>query len=166
MKKVAKFGIVALLLVSLVGSAFAFGNRGFGNEAARDALEAGDYTAWKNAMSEGLTEEKFNQMRERHGQITEKRAEMQEKNTERQAKMDEACETGIIPEDLEGPMAEKLTENFDAICQLHAARKDGMNPNDLKELAEELGLEKLECKSGKMFRPRKMGHRMPGITSE
>ena len=66
MKKIAKFGIVALLLVSLVAGAFAFSSKGFGNEAAREALEAGDYNAWKEAVSSQLTEENFNKIVEMH----------------------------------------------------------------------------------------------------
>ena len=57
MRKAAKFGILALLLVTLVTGAFAFSGRGFGNEAAKEALEAVDYATWKEAMTAGLTEE-------------------------------------------------------------------------------------------------------------
>ena len=139
MKNVAKFGIMALLLVGLVGSAFAFGGGSFGNEAARKALEAGDYSAWKEAVAAGLTEEKFDQMVERHNAKAEKRAE-------RQAMMDEACETGVLPEDLEGPRAEWLEENLESACQIHEARQNGADREEIKELAEELGLERPECK--------------------
>jgi len=143
MKNTAKFGIIALLLVSLVGSAFAFGGHGFGNEAAKEAIEAGDYSAWKEAVSAGLTEEKFNQMVERHNARAEKRAE-------KQAMMDEACEAGELSEDFESPRAEWLEENLDAVCQIHEARQNGADREEIKELAEELGLERPEGKLGRM----------------
>jgi hypothetical protein len=138
MKNAAKFGIAALLLIGLVASGFAFSGKGFGNEEARDAIDSGDFEAWKEAKMSDLTEERFGQMRERHQEMSEKREGMGEKRAEMQAIMDEACETGEIPEGLESPMADRLEENFDAVCELHEARQNGAEPEELKEIAEEL----------------------------
>ena len=142
MKKVAKFGILALLLVSLVAGAYAFGQ---GNEVAKEALEAGDYSAWKNAMTEGLTEERFNQMRERHQQMSEKRAEMEEAMQDGYDAWVEAIG--------DSPKAAKLTEviteeNFDTFVEIHEAKQNG-DHETAKALAEELGLEKEgKCRGG------------------
>ncbi len=133
MNKATKFGIVALLLISLVGSAFAF--EGYRNQEVKEALEAGDYDSWKEAKVAGLTEERFEQARERY-------TEMQEKRAEKEALMDEICETEEIPDDIPEKIAEHLEENLDAVCQLHKARQDGATKEEIKELAEELGLEK------------------------
>ena len=127
MKKIAKFGILGLVLVYLVGSVFAFGGQ-FQNTAAREALENNYYDAWK-AVIDGLTEERFNELQEKHSQMMERKVEM-----------DLICETGEIPEDFEGP--KRFEQNFDSICQLREAKQSGMEPEELKELAEELGLKR------------------------
>jgi len=150
MKKTAKFGIVALLLVALVTSAFAFGGRGIGNEEAREALEAGDYGAWKEAMASGLTEDRFNKMRERHENMQEKRAEMEEAIEQGYDAWKELVE--------ETPHGEKLLEiinegNFDRFVEMHEARKDG-DHETAKEIAEELGLKGPGKGFGKGRRPR------------
>ena len=72
-RKVAKFGIAVLLLVGLVASAFAFPGLGFrSNEAVEEAIEAGDYNAWKELMSgkgrvtQVITEANFARFAEAH----------------------------------------------------------------------------------------------------
>lgn len=170
MKKVAKFGILALLLVSLVASAFAFSSRGFGNEAAREALEAGDYASWKTAMIAELTEENFNQMAERHGQMDEKRAAMLESREQRyegmaekraamqeaNEKIQQALEAGdhdawveaVSTSGRNSRMAETITEeNFETYVKLHEARQN-QEWETVKQLSEELGLENLEGRKG------------------
>ncbi len=79
---------------------------------------------------------------------------MKEKRAEKQAMMDEICETGVIPDDFEGPRAQWLEENLDAVCQLHEARQDGAEHEELKELAQELGLQKPKGKMKKMHKHR------------
>jgi len=145
MKNITKFGIVALLLVSLAGSVFAFSGRGFGNEETRKALEAGDYGTWKEAMTSQLSEERFNQMKENHNQMAEKKAGMQEQR--------EAVEAAIEAEDYdawvlavencprENRFAETVTEeNFETFVAMHKAMQD-KDFETVKVLAEELGLE-------------------------
>ncbi len=160
MKKVAKFGIIAVLLVGLVASSFAFGR---GNEAAREALEAGDYAAWKNAMIAELTEERFNQMRERYNQMAEKRVAMQEKRAEIEAAMEQgydAWKEAVADSPREAKLTEVITkENFDTFVEMHEAMQNG-DYETAKALAEELEVEGLGrgffgrggCLGG--FRPR------------
>ena len=163
MKKVAKFGIFALLLVSLVASAFAFTGRGLGNEAARNALESGDYTSWKNAMTAELTEERFNQMVERQSQMAEKRGVMQENFAEKRNVMQEANEKiqqalddgdydawkeAVSVSGRSSRIAEKITEdNFDTYVKMHQAMQD-KDMETVKELSGEIGLESLEGRRG------------------
>lgn len=144
MKKVTKFGIVALLLVSLVASAFAFSGKGFGNEVAREALEAGDYATWKEAMTAGLTEDRFNQLRERHTQMAEKRVAMQETREKVQQAL-EAGDYNAWKEAIgDSPRGAKSTEvitedNFETFVEMHNAMQSG-DFETAKQLAEELGL--------------------------
>ena len=147
MKKTAKFGIVALLLLGLVASAFAFSGRGFGNQAAKEALEAGDYGAWKGAMTEGLTEERFNHMREREQEMEGKRAEMQENRAEVEAAIDagdyEAWLSAIEGKSMGKKHSEVITkDNFDTFVEMHNARKSE-DFETAKALAEKLGFEGL-----------------------
>ena len=82
-------GIVALAMVVVLGigavSAFGFGKLDLTNEereaereAVKASVESGDYEAWKSLMEEriakmqeGLTEEKFNELVERHSKMLE-----------------------------------------------------------------------------------------------
>jgi hypothetical protein len=162
MKTITKFGIVALLLVSLAGSVFAFSGRGLGNEEAREAMEAGDYDAWKESMTSQLTEERFNQMKEKHGQMTEKRAEMQEQREEVQAAIaSEDYDTWVLAiEDnpRENRFAETVTEyNFETFIAMHNAMEN-KDFETATELAGELGIERPEGKIGGMF-GHENGHR-------
>ena len=111
MDKNQKIAIAALLVLSVLGagfvSAFPMGFRGFNKELTAedleiltekrqemtDAIESGDYEAWKALMEQrieemraGLTEENFNQVMERHSQMKERRELKQE--------MREAWESG------------------------------------------------------------------------
>jgi len=131
--KIAKIGILALILVVLVGSAFAFFGR---NEAAREAMEAGNYQGWKNAITAELTEERFNQMRNRHQEMLEHREAVEA-----------AIEAGdynawkqAMEDDPRGRIADVITEeNFDTFVQMHNARMEG-DHETANALAEELGL--------------------------
>ena len=113
MKKATKFGIVALLLVGLVGSAiaFPFGGRraGFESEdfevmkekmeAKRDevkaAIEANDYNAWLSAiedhpraekLTEVINEDNFDKFVEMHNHMEEARQIADELGIERPGK--------------------------------------------------------------------------------
>ena len=150
MKKISKLGILVLFLVALVGSAFAFPG-GFGNEDVKAAVEANDYEAWKEAVTNGLTEERFNKAVERYEKISEKRAEMEEIKAEIDAAMDEGY--GAWVEAIEGrPRAEKLLDiidedNFETFVAMHDAKESG-DIETAKELADELGLKGIGKKKG------------------
>ncbi len=149
-RKLAKLGILVLFLVALVGSAFAL-PVGFGNEEAKDAIEAGDYEAWKEAITNGLTEEKFNEIVEKYEERSEKRAEREEIRAEIKAAMDEGYDAWV--EAIEGhPRAEKLLDiinedNFETFVAMHDAKESG-DIETAKELADELGLKGIGKKKG------------------
>ena len=182
MKKIAKLGIIALLLVSLVTSAFAFAGRGFGkeaargapeffldtglhNEAARNALEAGDYSAWKEAMVSQLTEERFNQMLERHNRISDNMVERNQGMAEKRAAMQEtrenfqnAIQTGnynmwkeiMANTPFGAKMAEQITEEkFASFVEMHNARQNS-DFETAKQIADELGIKNSDGKFGQM----------------
>ncbi|MBN1386007.1 hypothetical protein JW968_03450 [Candidatus Woesearchaeota archaeon] len=77
MKKTT-IGLLALMIVGVVASAgiaSAFMGQGIGKqlsdeerEAMHDAMESGDYDAWHQAMTDTLTEERFNELVEMHAQ--------------------------------------------------------------------------------------------------
>jgi hypothetical protein len=144
MKKITKFGIFALLIVSLVGSVFAFNGNGFRNEAVSDAIETDDYSAWKEAKMDGLTQERFDEVKERHGQ----RSERFEQREQRREEMDAAIEEGydaFVELTADTFQGEKLLgivteENFETFVAMHNARQDG-DYDLVKELADELGFE-------------------------
>ena len=128
-------GIASLLITAMVATgAFAFG--GLGNNAARDAIESGDYSLWKEAHTNELTEERFEEARERHQQMEQRRVEM-----------DEAIEEGYsawkeyMEENSKGKrILEVINEdNFDEFVEMHELRIEG-DFESAKEIAEELGL--------------------------
>lgn len=129
MKKMATFGILGLFFISLVAGAYAFSNA-----AGKEALESGDYAAWKEAMTAGLTKERFEKMRERHGQMQEKRAEIE-------AAIEQGYEAWkeVVADSPKGNhMAEVVTEeNFEKFVQMHEGDHE-----TAKALAEELGLKR------------------------
>ncbi|MBN1156849.1 hypothetical protein JXA85_04480 [Candidatus Woesearchaeota archaeon] len=143
MRKGVIVGIVALLLVGLVASAFAFSGKGLGNDAPREALKNGDYGAWKNAIVSGLTEERFNQLRERESLSEQNRVQMDERRMRIEESMEQgydAWKAAVANSPREMKMAEKITqENFDAFVQMHKALQSG-DTETAKKLAEELGL--------------------------
>ena len=158
-------GMTALIigLVATTGVAFAFGGGFFGNEnreAIENAIEANDYNAWKEAMIETLTEEKFNKLVEMYQ--NRKTAEQNRQLVEQALEEGnyEAWKAAI--ENLEGPrMTELITEeNFDTFVQLYEAKMAG-DYETVKQLSEELGLEGGPCGHG-MF-GRRMGGRMGGL---
>jgi len=149
MRKVAKFGILAFLLVSLVASSIAFIGNGQGNEEAKEALEAGDYEAFVEAFDgKAITEEQFEKMVEKHAEMSEKRAEMEEIKEEIEAALEagdyDAWVEAINQIEPTPKIAEKITEeNFDTFVELYEAKQR------VKELSEELGLEKPGMHLGK-----------------
>ena len=76
MKKTMWGALALLVLVGSMGVVSAFGNKFLGNrEEIETALESGDFNGWKSAMEAELTEERFNQMVQRHSMRKERRQE-------------------------------------------------------------------------------------------
>ncbi|MFH2028857.1 MAG: hypothetical protein ABIJ08_06975 [Nanoarchaeota archaeon] len=150
MKKGVTLGILGLLIVSLALGAFAF--NGKGNQAAREALETGNYASWKEAMTSELTEERFNQMKNMHSQMEERHAEMEGNRAE----MDAAIEQGyaawksLVEETPRGNHMLEIVneENFGTFVAMHEAKQNG-DIETAKALADELGLEQPGCGLGK-----------------
>ena len=147
--------LVAVLAIGimLTGTVAAFG--GFKDEDVIDALESDDYDAWRIAMQDGLTEERFDQMQERYA----KGAEDKEYRDAMKAEIEEGDYEGwlevIDSMDRIPRMAENILdeEDFNTLVELHEARTIG-DLESAKALAEELGLEPMmRGRSG-----RGMGH--------
>ena len=179
MKKAQILGIFAVLLVGLIAvGAFAspFGGKRKGggmlysNDAAKTALETGDYDAFVSAMEEQgqsgrfaeLTEEQFNEMVERSRQREEQIAAMQEARDAIHNALEsgdyDAWYAAVITIEPVPDLAEKITrENFDTYVMLHEA-KEGKDWETAKGLAEELGLERpgLGIGGGRGMRPEGM----------
>ena len=141
-----KKGILVLAGILVVGLlAFGAFAMPFENGKVKDALEANDFASWKEAMMSGLTEERFEEMRNMH----ENKGQMQEE-------MELAIAGGYSAflELMEShPHGEKMLEvvteeNFDVFVQMHEARSSG-DHETAKTLADELGLEKPKGKFGK-----------------
>ncbi len=119
MKK-AIYALLAVFVVGIVasGAVLAFGR--FGNPEVSQALESDDYEGWKKAMQDGITEQRFEQMKERHARRMQGREEV------RAAIEDgdyEAWKEAVS--DLNCPRAEQvLTEgDFNKLVELHESRQ-------------------------------------------
>lgn len=142
-----KKAILALLvvLVASIGVVSAFGGRLLdeeSKEAIKEALEAKDYEAWKEAVTATLTEEHFEKVVEMHG----KRSEMREMKEAAKGALDEgnyeAWRESMEGFEKEPRILNKIDEgNFDTLVELHQAKQDG-NKELAKELRDELGIRK------------------------
>lgn len=158
MNKAPILSVLAVLLVGLVAVgvlAMPFGEKGQrgnmlpGNDAAKAALDAGDYAAFTAAVKDSdskagrwseLTEEQFNKMVEQQKEMETKRAAMQEQMDAVNAALDagdySAWQKAISGLKQAPGFAEKITEeNFDTYVKLHQAQKE------VRKLAEELGID-------------------------
>ena len=144
MKQKTIFVLLALMLVGIVaaaGSASAFG-RHFGQEdreEIKQAVESNDYDAWKNLMSEKLTQDNFDKLVERH----ENRAEHRENMEAVKAAIDSGDYDAYVDavDSIENLPEEHVTmseETFDIVVQMHQARQYS-DHETAKELREQLG---------------------------
>ena len=140
MNKTTVITAMVLGMIAVTGTAFAF-NGGFGlenREAVMNAIENGDYEAWKAAMEKTLTEENFNQIMEIH-----QNREMERQNMEamRQAMEDgdyEAWKAAM--QNCERCNASEITEEqFNLMLQIHEARMNG-DFETANQLSQELGI--------------------------
>jgi len=115
MKNKTIFGLFALaMLVVSIGavSAFGWGN----NEQVKQALDSKDFGAWKQAMSEQLTEENFNRMAERHGKMAQKIADREQVRAALEAGDYEAWKAAV--ENM--PRKQEVSEeDFDVMVQMY-----------------------------------------------
>ena len=138
--------VVGIVAVSSVSAGF------MQNEDAREALEAGDYDAFIQAVTqerserfaEKMTEERFEKMQEMHSARQVIQQALEEEDYQAWV---EARESMPKPPTIGDIVNE---ENFDTFVAMHEARQAG-DLETAKELAEELGLDQL---------PR--GHKFPG----
>ena len=135
MKKI--FGVIlALFLVGIVtaGAASAFGGRFGGNEAVHEAIENEDYGAWKSAMTDELTEERFQLQVERHEMHQERLEELgidPEVFYEAQEAKRDAIEAGdyeaymAAVNGLDLPKGALTEDEFNTLVEMHEARGEG-----------------------------------------
>lgn len=149
-----KLGVLALLLVGIVAVSAIAMPFGRSDDSVRNAIEAGDYAAWQEAveaqhqqMMSEMTEEKFNEMVEKHAAMDEKRADASR----------EALQTAIEALDYDAwkeavgdrPIAETITEdNFSTFVAMHDALQDH-DFETAKQLGDELGIEGPEMRGGR-----------------
>ncbi|MBW2986030.1 hypothetical protein KY333_01540 [Candidatus Woesearchaeota archaeon] len=185
MRKAPMLGILAVLLVGVIAIgafAFPFGEKGQGggmlysNDAAKTALDTGDYNAFVSAMEENsmsgrfseLTEARFNEMVERNNQREEQMSAMQETRDAIHNALEsgdyDAWHTAVSSLEPVPELVAKITpENFGTYLELHQA-KESKDWKTVKGLAEELGLERpgLGIGGGRGMRQDKA----PGMTKE
>ena len=143
MKRTKFFGVLALMIiVASLGTVSAFGGHFFGmdpesREDIVNAVEANDYGAWKEAMSNRLTEENFNMLVERHEQMSEMREQREDMKLAIEAGDYEAFEVAAK----DWPMLSNIQneDDFEILVQLHQAKLDG-DYETVEELREQLGL--------------------------
>ncbi|MBC2697235.1 MAG: hypothetical protein HF976_14355 [ANME-2 cluster archaeon] len=143
MKRTKFFGVLALMIIlAALGTASAYRGNVFGmdSESREDivnAIETNNYQAWKEVMSNQLTEENFNDCVERH----EARSEMREHREDKR----QAIEAGdykafkVAAENLPVLSNIQNEDDFEMLVQLHQAKLDG-DYETVAELREQLGL--------------------------
>ena len=154
MKRTKFFGVIALMIIlAALGTASAFGGHFFGidpdnREDIVNAVEANNYQAWNEAMSNRLTEENFNKCVERH----EARSEMRDHREDKKLAIEAGDYEAFLVAAENWPMLSNIQDegDFQILVQLHQARLDGDYETGA-ELREQLGL------------PRRFGeHKMSG----
>ena len=146
---IAAIALLSVGLVAAYGGGFGFGGGMTDEERTviQTAVENNDYNSWKTAMESQLTEEKFNQMQQRHAGMQEHRAAVE---AALEAGDYTAWKTAVGSDGREAKMAEVVTEeNFATFVKMHEAQKSG-DSETAKVLAQELGLPEGGCgmKSG------------------
>ena len=143
MKRTKFFGVLALMIIlAALGTASAFGGHFFGmdpdnREDIVNAVEANNYQAWNEAMSNRLTEENFNKCVERH----EARSEMRDHREDKKLAIEAGDYEAFLVAAENWPMLSNIQDegDFQILVQLHQARLDGDYETGA-ELREQLGL--------------------------
>lgn len=151
-------GALALVL-GLAASAGLVSAYGFEkNEAVREAIETGDFDAWREAMKTDITEENFDRLQERFHE--------REQMKEHQEAIDQAIGSGdygawILAIEEMRESRQDITkiiteENFEKYAEFHEAIKE-KDIGRAAEIADELEIDNLGCH---MFGNMKPGVRM------
>lgn len=131
-----------MVLVFSIGAASAFGGNFFGMDSESrenmvNAIESKDYDSWREAKSDRLTEEKFNERVARHEAMSEMRELREDRKQAIEAGDYEAFKVAAE----NWPMLSKIQDegDFEILSQLHQAKLDG-DYETVEELREQLGL--------------------------
>ena len=131
-----------MVLVFSIGAASAFGGNFFGMDSESrenmvNAIESKDYDSWKEAKSDRLTEENFNEREERH----EARSEMRELREDKIRAIEAGDYEAFKVAAENWPMLSKIQDegDFEILSRLHQAKLDG-DYETVEELREQLGL--------------------------
>ena len=143
MKRTKFFGVLALMIIlAALGTASAYRGNFFemdpeSREKMVNAIEANDYEAWKEVMSNQLTEENFNDCVERHEARSEMREHREDKIQAIEAGDYEAFKIAVK----NWPMFLNIQneDDFKLLVELHQAKLDG-DYETVVELREQLGL--------------------------
>jgi hypothetical protein len=139
-----KLGIGALLVAGILlssGVVYAFNGQGFfNNENIQQALGNGDYEAWKQAMTEEMTQERFQQMSQNYQQMQERQQYMEQVQVAIEAGDYNAWKSAM--EQVQRPqMTDVITEeNFDTFVAIHNAMQNG-DYETANQLREQLGID-------------------------
>lgn len=139
-----KYVMAALLVAGLLlfgGAAYAFmGEPFWRTDALQQAIENGDFEAWKAAIMEQVNEENFNQMVQNHARMQERHQYMEQVQAAITAGDYNAWKEAM--EQLEKPpLTDLITEeNFDLFVQMHQAIQEG-DFDTANRLREQLGIE-------------------------
>ncbi|MBU0457569.1 MAG: hypothetical protein KKD75_05485 [Nanoarchaeota archaeon] len=154
MRKTPVLVLMGLLVVSLVAVGVFAMPFDKANDEAKNALEAGDFTAWKEAMISQLTEERFNRAVEGHQKMIERKTEMMEQRSLVQDAIESEDYQAWLSAIGDNPRQEKLIEviteeNFATFVEMHQARQSD-DFETAQKLSEKLGLERNEGFSKRM----------------
>ena len=130
------------MLVLSIGAASAYGGKFFemDSESREDmvnAIEAKDYDSWKEAKSNRLTEENFNERVARH----EARSEMRELREDKKLAIEAGDYEAFKVAAKNWPILPNIQneDDFETLVELHQAKLDG-DYETVEELREQLGL--------------------------
>ncbi len=143
MKRTKFFGVLALMIIlAALGTASAYRGNFIGmdpgsREDIVNAIEANNYQAWKEVMSNQLTEENFNDCVERH----EARSEMREHREDKRQAIEAGNYGAFLVAAENWPKLPNIQDesDFKLLVELHQAKLDG-DYDTVNELREQLGL--------------------------
>ncbi len=140
-KHLAGISALAVLIVA-ASSAYGFGGFGQGNEEMQQALEAGNYEAFVEALPKQVSEQQFQRMAERH----------QNRIAVQQALENQDYEAWVQAIESRTKIRDMVTEdNFQQFAEMRQAKAQG-DLETVQDLAEELGLNQFGFGKGQLGR--------------